>query len=156
MECSTSGFPIHDQLPELAQTHVHQVDDGNQWFQPPVIPFSSSLQPFPTSGSFQMSLFFTSDGQGIGASAAASVLPMNIQDWSPLGWTVNSHLQHHSSRASVFQGSGVFMVQLSHPYMTTGKTITLTRSTFLGKVTSLLFNMLSKLVMAFLPRRKHL
>ena len=70
--------------------------------------------------------------------------------------TLKSLLQHHSSKASVLRYSACFMVQLSHPYMTTGKTIALTRWTFVGKVMSLLFNMLSRLVIAFLPRRKHL
>ena len=68
--------------------------------------------------------------------------------------TLKSLLQHHSSKASILQHSAFFMVQLSHPYMTTGKTIALTRWTFVGKVMSLLFNMLSSLVIAFLPRRK--
>ena len=98
-------------------------------------------------------------------NASASVLPMNIQDWFPLGltgWisaaqgTLKSLLQHHSSKASVLQGSAFFIVQLSHPYMTTGKIIALTRWTFVGKVMSLLFNMLSRLVETFLPRSKHL
>ena len=70
--------------------------------------------------------------------------------------TLKSLLQHHSSKASILQRSAVFTVQLSHPYMTTGKTTTLTRWTFVGKVVSLLFNMLSRLVIAFLPRSKHL
>ena len=96
-------------------------------------------------------------------SASAPVLPMNIQDWSPLGWigwislavqgTLKSLLQHHSSKASVLWLSAFFTVQLSHPNMTTGKTIALTRRTFVGKVTSLLFNMLSRFVIAFLPRK---
>ena len=121
-----------------------------------VIPFSSCLQSFPPSGSFLMSQFFTSGGQSIEASASASVLSMNIQDWSPLGltWldllevqgTLKSLLQHHSSKVSILQRSAVFMVQLSHPYMTTGKTIALTTQTFVGKVVSLLFNMLSRLI----------
>ena len=121
---------------------------------PSVIPFSYCLQSFPSSGSFQMSQLFASGGQSIGILASASVLPMNTQDWSPLGWTgwislqskglSKSLLQHHSSKASILQRS--FLVQLSHPYMTTGKTITLTRWTFVGKVMSLLFNMLSRLV----------
>ena len=83
---STPGFPVHHQLPELAQTHVHQVGDAIQPSHP-VIPFSSCLQSFPASGSFPMSQFFTSGGQSIGVSASASVLPMNIKDWFPLGWT---------------------------------------------------------------------
>ena len=82
---STPGLPVHHQLPQLAHTHVHWVDEANIWFC--VIPFSSSLQSFPASRSFPMSQFFASGGQSIGASASASVLPVNIQDWSPLGWT---------------------------------------------------------------------
>ena len=132
----------------------------SQWCHPTisssVIPFSSCLQSFPASGTFLMSQFFTSGGQSIEASASASVLSMNIQDWSPLGltWldllaaqgTLKSLLQHHSSKVSILQRSAVFMVQLSYPYMTTGKTIALTRQTFVGKVVSLLFNMLSRLI----------
>ena len=97
------------------------------------IPFSSCLQFFPASGSFPISLFFASGGQSIGASASASVLPMNIQDWFPLRLTGLNPLhskglsrvfsQHHSSKASILQRSAFFMVQLSHLYMTTGKTI---------------------------------
>ena len=93
-----------------------------------------------------------------------SVLPMNIQDWFPLGWTgwislqgtLESLFQHHSSKASSHGCSAFFIVQLSHPYMTTGKTIALTRRTFVGKVMPLLFNMLSRFVITFLPRSKHL
>ena len=80
MDCSTSGFSVHLQLSEPAQTHVHWVSDAIQSSHP-VIPFSSCLRPFPASGSFSMSQFFTSGDQSIGASASASVLPMNIQDW---------------------------------------------------------------------------
>ena len=109
-----------------------------------------------------MSQFFASGGQSIGASASASVFPMNIQGWFPLGLTglfqgtLKSLLQHHSSKASILQHSALFRVQLSHPYMTTGKTIALTRWTFVGKIMSLLFYMLSRLVIAFLPKSKHL
>ena len=114
-----------------------------------VVPVSSCPQSLPASGSFPMSQLLTWAGQDIGVSASASVLPMNTQDWSPLGWTgwislpdrtLRSLLQHHSSRASILQRSAFFTVQLSHPYMTTGKTIALTRRTFAGKVMSLLFN----------------
>ena len=93
-------------------------------------------------------------GQSIGVSASASVLPMNIQDWFPLGWTGWLSLQSKglsSSKASILQASAFFIVQVSHPYMTTGKTIALTRWTFVGKVMLLLFNMLSGLVIALLP-----
>ena len=105
-----------------------------------------------------MSQFFASGGQSTGVSASASVLLMNI-DWFDLlavQGTLKSLLQHHSSKASILWCSAFLMVQLSHPYMTTGKTIALTRPTFVSKVMSLLFNMLSRLVMALLPRSKHL
>ena len=130
-----------------------------------VVPFSSCLQSFPTSGSFQMSQLFTAGGQNIGVSASTSVLPMNTQDWYPLGWIcwtslqskeLRSLLQHHSSKASILQCSTFFIVQLSHLYMTTGKTIASTRQTFVDKVMSLLFNMLSRLVITFLSSSKHL
>ena len=85
---STPGLAVHHQLLELAQTHVHCVGDAIQpSISSSVIPFSSCLQSFPASGSFQMSQFFTSDGQSIGVSAATSVLPLNTQEWFPLGWT---------------------------------------------------------------------
>ena len=83
MDCSTPGCPVHYQLPEFTQAHIHWVGDAIQ----PSHRLSSCLQSFPASGSFQMSKFFASGGQSIGASASASVLPMNIQNWSPLGWT---------------------------------------------------------------------
>ena len=141
MNCSVPGFPVQTQLPELAQTHVSQVDDAIQpWHGCHFI----YLQSFPASGSFPMSQFFASGGQSIEAPASVSVLPMNIQDWFPLGWTgwivllgtLKSLLQHHSSKASILGHSAFLTVQLSHPYMTTGKTIALTRWTFVGKVMS--------------------
>ena len=142
---------------------------SSQWCHPTisssVVPFSSHLQSFPASGSSQKSQFFPSSGQSTGVSASASVLPMNIQHWLPLGWTLwisllskklSSLLQHHSSKASILRCSAFFTLQLSHPYMTNGKTIALTRWTFVDKVMSLLFNMLSTLVITFLPRSEHL
>ena len=139
----------------------------SQWCHPTIsssiIPFSSCLQSFPESGSFQMSQFFTSGGQSIGVSASASVLPVNIEDWFPLGLTGWISLQckglsrvFSNTTASILQRSAFFIVQLSHPYMTTGKTIALTRWIFVGKVMSLLFNMLFRLVIALLTRSKHL
>ena len=120
---------------------------SSQWCHPTisssVIPFSSRPQSFPASGSFPVSQFFTLGGQSIGISALASIPPINTQDWSPLEWTswislqskgLKSLLQHHSSKASILQCSAFSIVQLSHPYMTTGKTIALTRCTFVGKV----------------------
>ena len=107
-----------------------------------------------------MSQLFTSGGQSIGVSASASVLPISFRmDWLDLlavQGILKSLLQHHSSKASILQRSAFFTVQLSHPFMTTGKTIALTRQTFVGKVMSLLFNMLSRLVITFLPRSKRL
>ena len=131
-----------------------------------VIPYSSCLQSFPALGSFLMNQLFASGGQRISASAS-SIRPSNEYsglisfqiDWLDLlavQGTLKSLLQHHGSKASILWCSAFFMVQLSHPYMTTGKTIALTRQTFVSKVMSLLFNMLSRLVIAFLPRSKHL
>ena len=87
MDCSTPGFPLHHQLLEFTQTHVHWVGDAIQQISFSVVPFSSHLQSFPATESFQMSQFFASGGQSTGVSASASVLLMNIQDWFPLGWT---------------------------------------------------------------------
>ena len=130
-----------------------------------VVPFSR-LQSFPASESFLMSRLFASGGQSIGASASAisasseySGLISFKTDWFVLltiQGTLKGLLQHHSSKASILQCSAFFIIQLSHPYMTTGQTIALTRQTFVGKVISLLFNMLSRLNIAFLPRSKHL
>ena len=125
-----------------------------------VAPFSFCLPSCPTSESFRMSQLFTSGSQSTGASVSPSVLPMSIQDWFPLGLTgihgiqgiFKSLLQLHSSKASILQCSTFFMVQLSDPYMPTGKTMSLTRQTFVGKVMSLLFNKLSRFVIAFLLR----
>ena len=86
IDCSTPAFPVHCQLPEPAQTHVHHVSDAIQPSHPLSSPSPSAFS-FPASGSFPMSQFFTSGGQSIGGSASASVLPINIQDWLPLGWT---------------------------------------------------------------------
>ena len=127
-----------------------------------VVPFSSCPRSLPASESFPMSQLFTSGGQSTGVSALASFLPKTTlglisfrMDWLDLlavQGTLKSLLQHHSSKASILQRSAFFTVQLSHPYVTTGKTIALTRWTFVGKVMSLLFNMLSRLVLTFLPR----
>ena len=164
MNHSTPDLPVHHQFPEFTQTHVHWIGDAIQ----PSHPLSSPSPPALnlSSGSFPVSQLFASCGQSIGVSASASVLPMNTQDWSPLGWTgwislqskglsrvfSNATVQKHQFICSLH--STFFIVQLLHPYMTTGKTITLTRRTFVDKVMSLLFNMLSRLVINFLPRSK--
>ena len=162
MNCSMSGLPVHHQLLEFTQTHVHRVGDAIQ----PSHPLSSPSPPVPNPSQhqfFPMSQLFASGGQKIGVSASISVLPMNTQDWSPLGWTgwislqskglsrvfSNTTVQKHKFFCAVF-----FMVQLSYPYMTTGKTIALTRWTFVSKIMPVVFNMLSRLVTAFLPRSK--
>ena len=132
IDCSTPVFPVHHQLLELAQTHVQWVWEGSHHspISSSVIPFFSCLQSFPISGFFPMSQFFTSGGQSIGVSALASVLPMNIQDWFPLGWTCwislkskglstvfsNTTVQKHK----FFSAQVFFIIQLSHPYVTTG------------------------------------
>ena len=154
--------------PSLSPGVCLNVDPLSWWYHPTisssVIPFSSCPQSFPASGSFQMSWLFQSVDQSIGASTSASVLPMNIQDWFPLGLSGLISLQSKGlsgvfsnttvQKLSVLWCLAFFMVQLSHPYMTTGKTIAMTRQTFVCKVMSLLFNMLSGLVIAFLPRSK--
>ena len=140
---------------------------SSQWCHPAisssVLPFSSFPQSLPASQSFPMSQLFAWGGQSTGVSALASFLPKKSQAWSPSEWTgwislqskglsrvfSNTTVQKHQFRRSAF-----FTVQLSHPYMTTGKTIALTRRTFFGKVISLLLNMLSRLVITFLPRSK--
>ena len=122
-------------------------------------------QSLPASESFPMSQLFAWGGQSTGVSALASFLPKKSQDWSPPEWTgcsprdllvvqgtLKSFLQHHSSKKSILRCSAFFTVQHPHPHVTTGKTIALTRQTFVSKVISLLFKMLSTLVIAFLPR----
>ena len=165
MNRSTPGLPVHRQLPESTQTYVHWVGDWHPIISSSAVPFSSCPQSFPASGSFPMSQLFAWGGQSIGVSASASVLPMNIQDWFPLGWTGWISLQS-KGLARVFSNTTVqmhkfFSAQLSsqsnsHIHIwPTGKTIALTRRTFVGKVMSLLFN-ISRLVIIFLPRSKRL
>ena len=143
---------------------------SHQWCHPTisssVIPFSSCLQSFPAPGSFPMSQVlhirwpkYWSFSFSISPSIEYSGLISFRMDWLDLlavQGTLKSLLQHHSSKASVLRRSAFFIVQLSHPYMTTGKTIALTRWTFVVKVMSLLFNRLPRLVIAFFPRSKHI
>ena len=130
---------------EFAQTHVHWVGDAyHSTISSSVSSFSFCLQSFPELGSFPVSRLFTSGGQSIGASASASVLPVNIQGWFPLGLTgliflLSKGLSRVFSSTTVqkhkfFSAQPCFMVQLSHPYMTTGKTVPLTIRTFISKV----------------------
>ena len=159
MDWSTPGFLVLHHLSEHAQTHVHWVSDA---IQPSchIIPFSC-LQSFPASGSFLMSQCFKSGGQSSGASA--SVLPMNIQDWFPLRLTGSISVQSKglskvssNTRAPKPQFFNIQPSLWSNSHInTTGKAKALAIWTFVGKVMSLLFNTLSRFVVAFLPRSKH-
>ena len=164
MDCSTRGFPVHDQLPEHAQTHVYWVSDAIQ----PSHPLSSPSLPafnlswhqglfkwlalcirWPKYWSFSFNISPSNEHPGLISFRMDWLDILTVQE------TLKSLLQHHSSKASILWYSAFFTVQLSHPYIT-GKTIALTRRTFVGKVMSLLLNMLSRLVITFLPRSKRL
>ena len=156
MDCSTSGsLSITSSRSLLKLMSIESMISSNHLIF--CHPLLLLLSIFPS-----MSWLLASGGQSFGASASASVLSMNIQNWFPLELTglifllskglSKSLLQHHSSKASILQCSAFFTVQLSNPYMTTGKTIALTRWTFVDKVMSLLFNMLSRFVIPFLPK----
>ena len=144
MDCSTPGLVVQYQLLDFTQTHVNQVGDAIQ----PSHPLSSLSPSFNLSQHPDLFQWVSSSHevakQSMGVSALASVLPANIQDWFPLQWTgwislqPKGLLQHHSSKASILQRSAFFIVQLSHPYMTTGKNVAFTRQTVVGKVMSLL------------------
>ena len=163
MNHSTPGLPVHHQLLESTQTHVHWVSDAIQ----PSHPLSS---PLPLPSIFPSIRVFSNDSAlrirwpkywsfsfNISPSNEHPGLISFRMDWLDhlaVQGTLKSLLQYHSSKASILQHSAFFRVQLLHPYMTTGKTIALTRWTFVGKVMSLFFNMLSRLVITFLPRSK--
>ena len=142
MDCSTPGLPVHHQLPEFTQTHVLRVNDAIQ----PSHVLSSPSPTFNLSQHQGLFKWISSSHQVakvLGVSASASVPPINIRGWFPLGGTGWISLQSKGlsrifSKASILRHSAFFIVQLSHPYMTTGKTIALTRRTFVGKVMSLL------------------
>ena len=166
MDCSTPGFPLPHYLPEFAETHVHWIGNAIQPSYPLLSPSSPALKSFPASRSFPMSQLFASGGQSIGASASALVLPVSIQGWFPLGWTgLISLLSKGLSR--IFSNTTVWKHQFfgaqpslwSNSHICTWllkKTIALTIWTFVGKVMSLLFNTLSRFVIAFLERSKRL
>ena len=159
MDCSTPGFPVHHQLPELAQIHVYWVSDAIQPSHPlsspspPTINLSQCQGLFQwVSSSHQVATVLEFQIVCISPSNEYSRLISFTMDWLDLlavQRTLKSLLQHHSSKASILQCSAFFMVQLSHPYMTTGKTIAFTRWTFVAKVMCLLLNMLSRLVKLF-------
>ena len=164
MDCSTPGFPVHHQLRELAQTYsIESVMPSNHlilccplFLLPSIFPsiriFSSEsvLQiRWPKYWSFSFSISPSNKYSGLISFRIHWCEPFSLRDSQSL-------FQYHSSKASVLLPSAFFMVQLSHPYMTTGETRALTRQIFVGKVMSLLLNMLSRLVITFLPRRRRL
>ena len=165
MDCSTPGFPVHHQLLEITQTHVHRVGDAIQPSHPLLSPSPPafnlpSIRVFsnesvlcvrwPKYWSFSFSMSPSNEYSGLIS------FRIDLFDLLAVQGTLKSLLQHHSSKPSVLWHSAFFVVHLSHPYMTTGKTIAWTIQTFVGKVISLLFKMLSRFVTAFLPRSKRL
>ena len=169
MNCSTPGLPVHHQLPEFTQTHVHRVSDAsNQFilcysllFLPSIFPririFSNESVlriRWPKYWSFNFNISPSNEHPGMIS------FTMDWLDLLAVQGTLKSLLQHHSSKASILQCSAFFIQTIiyivSHPHMITGKTIALTRRNFVGKVMSLLFKMPSKLVITFLPRSKRL
>ena len=161
MNCSMPGLPVHHQLPEPTQTHVHWAGDAIQPSHPPSSP-SPALNLSQHQGLFKWDsslhqvakiLEFQLQHQSFNEHSGLNSFRMDWLDLPAVQGTLKSLLQHHSSKASILQHSAFFIVQLSHPYMTTGKTIALTRWTFVGKVMSLLFNRVSRFATAFLPRR---
>ena len=153
MNCSTPGLPVHHQLLEFTQTHAHQIGDAIQpshplqYPSPPTLNLSqhrafsneSALRiRWPKYWSFNFNINPSNEYSGLISFRIIWLDLFTVQG------TLKSLLQHHSLKASILQPSAIFIVQLSHPYMTTGKTIALTRWTFVGKVMSLLFNMLPR------------
>ena len=154
-----------NQLPEFTQTHIHRVSDAIQASHPLSSPSPPAPNPSQQQGLFQWVnslhevakiLEFQLQYQPSNQHPGLISLRMDWLDRLAVQGTLKSLLQHHTSKASILRCSAFFTVRLSHPYMTTGKTIALTRQTFVGKVVSLLLNMLPRLVIAFLPRSKHL
>ena len=156
------GLPVHHQLLKITQTRVHRVGDAIQPSHPLSSPSPPTFNLSQHQGLFKWTLCirwpkYWSFSFSISPSNEHSGLIFFRMDWLDLlavQGTLKSLLQHHSSKASILQCSAFFTVQLSHPYMTTGKTISLCRWTFVGKIMSLLFNVLSMLVITFLPRSK--
>ena len=161
MNCSTPGLPVHHQLPEFTQTHVHRVSDAIQ----PSHPLSSPSPPAHIPSQHQSLFQWVSCLHQVAKVVEFQLQQQSFQ-WTPrtdlpldllaVQGTLKSLLQHHSLKASILRCSAFFTVQLSHSYMTTGKTIALTTWTFVSKVMSLLFNMLSRFIMALLPKSKRL
>ena len=163
VDCSMPGLPAHHKHLDLAQTHVHRVSDAIQLSHslssllllPSIFPsirvFSNGSVlhiRWPKYSSFSFNISPSNEYSGLISFTIAWFDLLAVQG------TLKNLFQHHSSKASILWHSAFFMVQISHPYMTTGKTIALTRRIFVGNVMSLLFNMLSRLVITFLPRSK--
>ena len=164
MNRSMPGLPVHHQLPEFTHTHVHWVGDAIQPSHPLSSPSPPALNLSQHQGLFKWVLCirwpkywsFSFNISPSNEHSGPNSFRIEWLDLLAVHRTLKSLLQHHSSKASILQHSAFLIVQLSHPYMSTGKTITLTGQTFVGKVMSLLFNMLSRLVITFLPRSKSL
>ena len=163
MDYSIPGLPVHHQLPEFPQTHVHWVGDAIQPSHPLSATSPPIFNPSQRLGLFKWVISLHQVAKIFGVSASASILPVNIQDWFPLRWTgwislqskVDSRIFSNTTvQKHHFFSTQFLYIQLSHPYMTTGKITALTRWTYVGKVVSLLFNMRSRLVITFLPRSK--
>ena len=161
MDCSMPGLPVHHQLLVFTQTHIHRVSDAIQPSRPlsypsPPTSIFPSLRVFSNESALRiMWTKYWSFSFNISPSNEHPGLISFRLDWFNLlavQGTLRSLLQYHSSKASILQCSAFFIIQLSHPYMTTGKIKALTRRNFVGKVMSLLFNMLSRLVITFLSR----
>ena len=165
MNHSMPGLPVHHQLPEFTQTHVHRGSDTIQPSHPlsspsPLAPNPSQHQILSNESNLSMRCpkYWSFSFTIIPSKEIPGLISFRI-DWLDLlavQGTLKSLLQHHSSKASILQHSAFFTVHFSHPYTTTGKTIALNRRTFVGKGMSLLLNMLSRLVITFLPRSKRL
>ena len=159
------ALPVHHQLPEFTQTRVHRVTDAIQPSHPLLFPSPLAFNLSQHQGLFKWSVLciklpkYCSFSISVSPSNEYSGLISFRMDWLDLlavQGTLKSLLRHHTSKASNLRCSAFFIVQLSHPYMTTGKALGLSRQTFVGKVVSLLFNMLSRLVITFLLSSKHL
>jgi len=163
MKYNTPGLPVHHKLLEFTQTHFHRVSDAIQPFHPLLSPSPPAPNPFqhqsfsnestlcmrwPKYRSFSFSISRSNEHPGLIS------FKMDWLDLLAVRGTLKGLLQNHNPKASILQCSVFFTVQLSHPYMTTGKTIALIGRTFVGKVMSLLLNMLSRLVITFLLRSK--
>ena len=165
MNHSMPGLPVHHYLPEFTQTHIHRVCDAIQPSHPrsPFLllpPVPPSIRVFPNESTLHMRWpkYWSLSFSIIPSKEIPGLISFRMYwlDFLAVQGTLKSLLQHHSSKASILRCSAFFTVQLSHPYMTTGKTIALSRRTLVDKVMSLLLNMLSRLVITFLPRSKRL